>query len=737
MSAEILLLVVLAVVIVVMTGPPSVMSDLRWYELSFGRDLDPKYVEAFLRALASERRSVPVALEMWGHRGSVSIRVGANRIYVKRVLTILRQFVPSIVVEAVERPPVSDGEAWRLVFGSQRRPLRVEQPEVVSRAVLGAVVSASGSSTVVMQWVLGRRVSAMPVPNRLTYLPSESWSIQAIQALLPSTSPVDGEQRRALRAKKSEPAFRLVGRIAVLGATGSRARWQADRILSGIRVAEAPGSSIGARRETLHRVERCQPPAGSAAVANVRELVGLLGWPLGAAGYPGIDRIHRTPLPIPPGVPSSGRVIGASTYPGVHRRLAQSPADALLHTHVIGPTGVGKSTLLLNLITADMRAGRGVLVIDPKGDLAADVLERVPEDRVDDVVVIDPTDAERPVGLNPLALHGRSPELVADQVLAVFHGLYRDNWGPRTQDILHSCLLTLAGRQRVSLCSIPLLLTNAGYRRRIVGMLDDPLVLGSFWAWYESISDGERAAAIGPVMNKLRAFLLRPRIRLIIGQAQPRFDVATLFTKRRIVVARLPKGVIGPEASALLGTLLIAQVWQAVQSRAGIDPSRRHPVMGYIDEFQDYLHLPTDLTDVLAQARGLGFGLTLAHQYLDQLSPPVRSAVLSNARSKMCFQLAQIDAAVFARSTDLLVDEDFMALDQYELYAGLVADGRVTPFASARTLPPPPVTSDPELVRRRSRKQFGRDRAAVEAEMAAMVGPDDDGELGRRPRRLS
>src|SRR5207248_210816 len=169
--------------------------------------------------------------------------------------------------------------------------------------------------------------------------------------------------------------------------------------------------------------------------------------------------------------------LGEASAPGENRRLGLSIADSRHHLHVIGPTGTGKSTLLANLIVQDIAAGRGVVVVEPKGDLVQEVLARVPAARLEDVVVLDPSSSDCPVGLNPLLARGRSPEVVADHVLSVFHGLYAHNWGPRMQDILHAALLTLARRGDASLCALPALLTNPGVRRRLRAGIDDPIAL--------------------------------------------------------------------------------------------------------------------------------------------------------------------------------------------------------------------------------------------------------------------
>jgi hypothetical protein len=381
---------------------------------------------------------------------------------------------------------------------------------------------------------------------------------------------------------------------------------------------------------------------------NVSELLGVTAWPLGDDPLPGLPAKHPRLLPTDERVRNQSRVVAMGTAPGTTRPFGLSAHDALHHTHVLGPTGTGKSTLLLNLITVDIAAGRGVIVIDPKGDLINDVLARVPEQRRGDIVVLDPSD-EAPVGLNPLARASRSPELAADGVLAVFRSLYADSWGPRTEDILHASLLTLGSREDVSLLYLPLLLTNPGFRRSLTAKLRDPVALGPFWAWYEGISDAERQAAVAPVMNKLRAFLLRPAMRAVLGQARPKFALRQVFTERKVLLVSLAKGLLGQETAALLGSLVVAQMWQATLAQASVAPAKRQAVQLYIDEVQDYLRLPTDLADALAQARGLGVGFTLAHQFLGQLSPAMRAAVLANARSRVCFQLGLDDATVMAR----------------------------------------------------------------------------------------
>jgi type IV secretory pathway TraG/TraD family ATPase VirD4 len=329
-------------------------------------------------------------------------------------------------------------------------------------------------------------------------------------------------------------------------------------------------------------------------------------------------------------------VLARSTHPAHPGYLTLGPRDATQHLHVIAPTGAGKSTLLANLALQDIAAGRSVTVVEPKGDLIADLLDRIPADRQGDVVLLDPTDTNHPLGLNVLA--GRDQELVVDQLVGVLHALYAAHWGPRTQDILHAGLLTLALAGGYTFIDLPVLLTDPSLRRRLVPKVQTHPALGPFWAWFEALSDGDRLTATGPVMNKVRSFTLRGATRNLLGQAAPTFDMSRSFARRQLLLVNLAKGRLGPETSQLLGALVLAQLWQAILGRGAIEPAKRHPAMVYVDEFQDYVRLPTDLGDALAQARGLGVGLTLAHQHLAQLGPDMRSAVLSNARSRVVFQ---------------------------------------------------------------------------------------------------
>ncbi len=710
------------------------MSDqLVWRRLHWNRPLDPDRALSVLRGWAADQRSPRLVLEATASRGGVEYLLGAPRPALIEASSLLTNALPGTTLTPLtsDRQPV--GLAVRLKASTRHRALRTDNPETTVRSILGALSQVRGGERLVLQLVLGSRRVPLAIP---THSPSSIVMPWYQVAWHGNGGQVDSEKRSALRNKVGDHGFACTLRIGVTAGSAGRRRALVLGLTAAIRTSEAAGVTLRLSPERESRLNDAGRPLLWPLRLNVQELLALTAWPLGNDDLPGQPAAHPKQLPPAPGTTSAGRVIARATAPGSDAHLTLTARDALQHTHVLGPTGVGKSALLGRLIQQDIQHGRAVVVIEPKGDLIDDVLARLPDNRRDDVVVLDAADSA-PVGLNPLIIRGQRPEVVADGILSVFKALYADAWGPRTQDILHACLLTLARLPDATLVMLPLLLTNPGFRRSLTRDLDDPLALGPFWAWYESLSDGERNQATAPLMNKLRQWLLRPSLRAVLGQRQPRFDLRQVFTERKILLVPLRSGILGPEAASLLGSLVVAQLWQVTQERAAIPAERRHPVMVYIDEVQDYLHLPTDLGDALAQARGLGVGFTLAHQFLGQLPAAMRGAVTSNARSKVCFQLAQEDAVQMAKGHPELVAEDFTALGQYQVYASLFAHGAVTPYASGVTLPPSTPTSDPAAIKRRSRQRYGRRLDEIEAGFAALLAGDEHQatDTGRRRRQ--
>jgi hypothetical protein len=366
---------------------------------------------------------------------------------------------------------------------------------------------------------------------------------------------------------------------------------------------------------------------------------------------------------------------------------------------------------------SDIAAGRSVVVIDPKGDLVTDLLARLPNDQDERVVVLDPSDPA-PVGFNPL----REGLTGIDGITGVIRSLWPD--GPRLGDIIASGLGTLARSPGHSLVELPQLLSDAGFRRPLVAraVRDDPLGLGTFWPWFDSLSPQMAAQALGPVMSRMRAVLLRPELRAVLGQAEPRFDLRDIFAKRMVLLVRLPKGQIGSDGASLLGSLLVASLWRLAQGRTAIPAERRHPVSLVIDEVQESLRLNIDLGDALVQARGLGLGLVAAHQHLGQLDAPTRSALLANANSRIIFRSDYDDAGVLAkRSAGRLTADDLMGLPPFHAYAQVMVGHGPAPYGSLKTRPLGPPTRQVDEVLAGVRERFGVLRHETEQRLRTLV----------------
>ena len=365
-------------------------------------------------------------------------------------------------------------------------------------------------------------------------------------------------------------------------------------------------------------------------------------------------------------------------------------------------------TLLANLALADIAAGRGVVVIDPKGDLVEDLLARLPERVLGRLVLIDPKETDAPPALN--VLEGEPAEVAVDHVVSVFARIFSAWWGPRTEDVLRSACATLRRLPGATLADVPLLLTDRRFRAPLVASLSERSGLKGFWDAYDALSPAGQAQVIGPIMNKLRAVLARRFARDLFGSATSSFDMKQVLSGGALL-ARLPKGTLGEDTARLVGALLVATVWQAATARA--DDSVRPDATLYIDECQNFLALPTAIDDVLAEAHGYHLSVVLAHQHLGQLPKDLFEAASANARNKIYFSVSPEDARVLARHTEpYLKPYDLCHLDAYQVACRLVVDGRDLHAFTLRTRPmPSAVPGRTAEARDHARTNAGRSRA--------------------------
>ncbi|MET7752372.1 DUF87 domain-containing protein [Micromonospora sp. NPDC005367] len=533
---------------------------------------------------------------------------------------------------------------------------------------------------------------------------------------------------RAILDKTSHPLWETAVRYAV-AKDPRRSHTDQRHRLRGIADTIAFAFAVYSGRNRLTRRARMPHPVGvlvqrrlgAGFLTCTPELAALAALPRDLA-VPGLDRARAKSMPAPVAVSAGGRgekVLGDAQVGG--HSVALSVPDSRYHLHVIGSTGSGKTTLLVNMAVDDIRAGRGTVVIDPHGDLVLDILDRLPASVAERVVLFDP-DQPNPPTINPLA--GDDPDLVVDNLVSIFGNIFAKAWGPRMDDVMRVACLTLLRHANVTLQHIPPLLNNKQVRAEMTVDLDDPAGLRGFWQWYDELNPALRSQVIGPVLARLRAFLLRDFVKRTMRYPQSSFDMGKVLDGGALLV-RIPKGQLGEDTSKLLGSLILAQVWQAATARARVSPDRRRDATLIIDEAQNFLTLANSLDTMLAEARKYRLSLVLSHQDLAQFPKDLLAAASANARNKVYFSCAPEDARVLARHTLPELDEhDLTHLDAYTAATRLVADGRQTPAFTMRTRPPKPVVGAATVIRQAAARRVEPQQAsAIDALVERLAQP--------------
>ncbi len=710
----------------------------QWRQVWWPRPFTPEQAFELLERLAADRTMGELVFEARGEKGRITYFVGMRPHHCRSVGYAIKHLVPGVHYaepKSIARPKVTFTGYMKVSHPSLA--LDSQRVTAISRAVMAGLASAKEPGEVaVVQVMVSNRLSPQFVPPD-TPQPTDHWYQIAYRGVREANT----DTRNSLKTRAGSHGFAATIRIGVRGSTVGRTHLLFSATQGGIRVAQNLGVRINFRRESARHLIDVTRPWKWPLHISTRELVPLMGWPVDtdADGHlPGHPERH--PILLAPRLTLNEPTtpFAETTAPGIDVQVGIARADSLQHTVLLGPTGSGKSTAMLAMIMDAVRDGRGVLVIDPKTDLVNDVLARIPDGRIGDVVVVDPT-SQRPVGINPLAGPMRDAQLRADALLAVFRDLSGDAWGPRTANIIGGALSTLAQVPGTTLTMLPQLLADDAFRRRLCAPLDDHLGLGSFWATFEARSFAQRQQLIDPVMTRVSPYLIRRQIRAVLGQIEPRFRLDQLFTERRIVLVSLNKGLIGAEGARLLGSLVVGQLWPLILRRGSLPPERRRVVSVFIDEVQDYLSLPTDLEDALAQSRGLGVAFTLAHQYRSQLPKTLRSGIDANARNKIIFGLTGEDAREMASLAIDVDAQDFTKLPTFHIYANLMQAGHSTGWFSARTIHSAPPVRDPVEARARSEQTYGRELAEVDADVLDHLGGSaatrrahQNGPIGRR-----
>lgn len=422
-------------------------------------------------------------------------------------------------------------------------------------------------------------------------------------------------------------------------------------------------------------------------------------------------------LPIPEGDNSAITVLGHTNFRGHDQTFGIKESDRRRHMYVIGKTGMGKSTLLENMIFADIRSGKGVGVVDPHGDLADRVIEFVPSSRTNDVIIVDPSDRDFPIAFNMLErIDPAYNTIVASGLVGIFKKLYAESWGPRLEHILRNTILALLEYPNTTMLGITRMLQDEDYRRKVMRKLEDPIVK-SFWVnEFEKMDPRLRIEAISPILNKVGQFLSSTIIRNIVGQPQSALDLRFAMDRKKIVIVNLSKGKIGEDISSLLGSMIITKFQLDAMSRANIPSDERVDFYLYVDEFQNFA--TESFATILSEARKYKLNLTMANQYIAQMPEEVRDAVFGNVGTLASFQVGFDDAETIAgQFGDEVTEPDLVSLPIGHTYARLLIDGMPTKTFSMTTFPPQELAAEQgrrEKIFKMSRERYTTKREIVE-----------------------
>ncbi len=689
-------------------------TELTWYRLRFPRDLSQDAVLAALSAFSGVSSGTRLIFDLSATKAGIEHRLAVSPKATESVLGSLRAAIPSLRLDQMEPPSRAHTQRALWQVTPATAVIRTDELAAIAADLLASLFPLNQHETVRLTW---------------TFSPH-------LRPPLPLTPEIqrDGRQR-VLMVKLTLPGLNGYGVLSIQAATAARSTQLMRRTAASLWSLSTPYGRLIADPYWYGQVLRLFGQRGR--YFSVAELAAVIGWPIDGPDLPGLELGAAKRLVPSLALPTTGRVLGLSNFAGVERPVAITATASTRGLYVLGPTGTGKTSLIQNLVRDDLAQGRGLAVVETNGDLIRDLLDLIPPERTKDVVLLDPTDPDYAVGFNPFT-GSHDPSLVADQLGELFQRLWTAYWGPRTGQLAHMGLLTLARRQGSTLLDLPRLFLDPQFRDKVLADLDDPVGLEPDWLWFGNLPLKEQATVIAPLLNKVRQFTARPVIRAIMGQAKPPLSMQRVMAEHKVLLVYLPKGLIGSETATLLGCLVLTAIWQAATERAGRPQAERHPFGLYVDEVQDFAAAPIPWDEMFAQGRKYGLALTVAHQNLDQLPRELREVVLANARSKAVFALSASDARVMERLfAPSLTAADLQALDAHAIAAQVALDDGSTARPVTLSTPPPPAPlGSRQQVRHASRSNYARPRAEVEASLRRqMVRPNrPTAPVGRKRR---
>ncbi len=543
---------------------------------------------------------------------------------------------------------------------------------------------------------------------------------------------IDEEAIKVLQQKIAKPLFAINARIVTAADTRAHAEDILTAIIGSFSQFSAPlRNSIAfvkpkdPKRLFFNYSFREFDPKQS-VVLNTEEIASMFHVPTFTTNVPRVDWLKTRESAPPANLSSQGVVLGESVFRGESRPVRLSDDDRRRHLYIVGQTGTGKTYLQLSMAVQDIMAGKGVCVIDPHGDQIDDILSRIPRERIDDVIVFNPADLKRPLGLNMLEYDFERPEektFIVNELQSIFNRLFtEETMGPQFQQYMRYALLLLmedAPNEPATLAEVPRLFTDPEFRKRKLARIKNPSVI-DFWEKEASKTSGEQGLAnMTPyITSKFGNFIANDYMRPIIGQTKSSFNFREIMDDGKILLVNLAKGKIGDINAELLGMIITSRMLMAALSRVDIsDPEKRKDFYFYIDEFQNFT---TDsISVILSEARKYRLNLILAHQFIGQLTDEIKNAVFGNVGSMVVFRVGVPDPEILIKNfAPEFTEKDLLSIDNYNAHAKLLIGGQPSKAFNLRTLRIAEGNTEVrDKLKELSRLTYGADGLEVEREM--------------------
>ncbi len=631
------------------------------------------------------------------------------------------------ITNSLSKIPVGSGAAIQLVVRSAKSVWRRDGVRIASAMQQGKSlneVSTGHGVTKVLKgaWKLGGEMFASSAKKGDKGSEHEKYQL----------SPLEQEMIKGIEKKASKAGLDVTIRVVTSAPTQS----EADRYLYDITnsfnqfniyeygnsyLAIKPKSLDSLMRGFIHR----EMDEYKKIILNTEELATLYHFPLASTETPNIKWLGARAAAAPVNIPKEGIQLGLNYYRGEEVPIRMKDDDRRRHVYIIGKSGTGKSILLQNMIVQDIKAGKGVAVIDPHGDLVEGVLGQIPPERVDDVIVFNPSDTEQPVGLNMLEFSNpEQMDFAAQEMISIFYKLFPPEMiGPMFEHNMRNVMLTLMADTDSpgTIADIPRMFTDKEFQKYKVGKLTDPVVRAFWEKEMAQTTDFHKSEMLGYLISKVGRFVENEMMRNIIGQPKSGFNFRQVMDQQKIVLVNLSKGTTGEVNSSLLGLIIVSKMQMAAMSRANLPEAERKDFYLYIDEFQNFI---TDsIATILSEARKYRLDLIIANQYLKQLvnnnDTKIRDAVLGTVGTLISFKIGIEDAEILAKEFEPVFSaHDIINIEQYNAYVKLLIDNAPARPFNMKTLPPAP--SSPELaskIKELSRLKYGKPRAVVRDEI--------------------